>query len=109
MDREVKYVAIQPMTDSEAKFAFKDLIPEEVERFIITHQMEIEHKAMKAKSYDELRHLQGKKEGLDLFWKEISKHAQGKRKEVDKKANSDVKELREKERARGGLIINKKP
>lgn len=108
MKSEPRYIPFQPMKEDTAKFLFKEIIPEDIERYILTEKYNIEVKALNADSFEKIQYLKGKRDGLTLFHKMIKKFAEGERKEKISKAKSNIKEMKDKDRAQGGLIISKK-
>lgn len=104
IQKEIIYVAFQPMTESEMKFAFKEIDPDKLERFLITKQMDIKNQMMEVKDMEKVNYLRGRYEGLGEFHRMISRFAKVTQKEDMEKVKRNIPQLREDKRIYKGLI-----
>ena len=104
----VKYVTFLPMSENDAQRCFRDIVPEDLDNFILTRQSQIKDEMMEAKTIEKLHYLKGRYKGLGEFRDMIAKFAKAKRKEEKLRAYRSVAEVKDKIKSQGGLIINKK-
>lgn len=102
----VKYVTFLPMSESDAQRCFRDIVPEDLDNFILTRQALIKDEMMEAKTIEKIHYLRGRYKGLREFRDMIAKFAKAKRKEENLKAYRNVAEIKAKIKAQPGLKVN---